>query len=168
MGDTKWRTKKLGKCMNLKRININVNGIPASGFIGSDDIFNNVATRLGFPLPSKYIDFIREADGGHPEVGSFFYRAEGIENSFSIDWFYTFSNPIVENINTALDCWGKALGSMALPIARDAGGNQFYLNLIDLVPSVWLYLHDENGRRIKLADSLEEFFSVLTINPDFI
>lgn len=107
-------------------------------------------------------------DGRHPEIGSFRPQAERPGNSFSIDWFYTFSNPDIENINIALDGWSKVLGSMALPIARDAGGNQFYLNLNDAVPSVWLYLNDENGGKVKLADSLEEFLSALTINPDFI
>lgn len=154
--------------MNLERLNINVNGIPASGFVGSDDLFNNVAARVGVPLPKEYIDFIREADGGHPEIGSFFSQGEKTANSFSIDWFYTFSNPDIENINTALDGWGKVLGSMLLPIARDAGGNQFCLRLSDAVPTVWVYLHDENGEKIKLADSLEEFIAALTINPDFI
>jgi hypothetical protein len=168
MGDTKWRTKKLRKNVDINRLNINVNGIPTSGFVGSDDLFNNVAARVGVPLPKEYIDFIRESDGGHPEVGSFFPQGEGTEGSFSIDWFYTFSNPNVENINTALDGWGKVLGKMILPIARDGGGNQFCLNLIDAVLSVWLYLHDEKGKPVKLADSFEEFISVLTINPDFI
>lgn len=154
--------------MNLERLNINVNGIPASGFVGSDDLFNNVAARVGVPLPKEYIDFIREADGGHPEIGSFFSQGGKTANPFSIDWFYTFSNPDIENINTALDGWGKVLGSMVLPIARDAGGNQFCLRLSDAVPTVWLYLHDENGEKIKLADSLEEFLAALTINPDFI
>lgn len=30
------------------------------------------------------------------------------------DWFYTFSNPSIENINTALDDWGKVLGNCQL------------------------------------------------------
>lgn len=154
--------------MNIDRLNINVNGIPASGFVGSDDLFNNVAARVGVPLPKEYIDFIREVDGGHPEIGSFFPQDDATANSFSIDWFYTFSNPSIENINTALDGWGKVLGSTVLPIARDAGGNQFCLSLSDAVPSVWVYLHDENGEKIKLADSFEEFLTALTINPDFI
>lgn len=154
--------------MNLKRLNINVNGIPASEFVGTDHLFNNVAARVGVPLPKAYIDFIREVDGGHPEIGSFFPQGETTTNSFSVDWFYSFSNPNIESINIALDGWGKILGSMALPIARDAGGNQFFLNLSDAVPSVWVYLHDENGEKIKLADSFEEFLAKLTINPDLI
>ena len=154
--------------MNLERLNINVNGVPASGFVGSDDVFNNVAARIDGPLPKEYIDFIMEVDGGHPEVGSFFRQSEKTANPFSIDWFYTFSNPSIENINTALDGWGNVLGSMVLPIARDAGGNQFCLSLTDAVPTVWVYLHDQSGEKIKLADSLQEFLAALTINPDFI
>lgn len=153
--------------MNLERLNINIDGMPASGFIGSDDLFSNVAARVGCRLPDEYIDFIREVDGGHPEVGTFFLRCE-TENSFSIDWFYTFSNPHVENVNAALDGWGKVLGSLVLPIARDAGGNQFCLDLNDAIPSVWIYLHDENVGKIKLTDSFVEFLATLTTNPEFI
>ena len=92
--------------MNLKLLNINVNGIPASGFVGSDDRFDNVAARVGVPLPKEYIDFIREVDGGHPEIGTFFPPGQTMANSLSIDWFYTFSNPCIENINAALNVWG--------------------------------------------------------------
>jgi hypothetical protein len=56
---------------------------------------------------------------------------------------------------------------MMLPFARDAGDNQFYLNLTDPVPTVWIYLHDTN-ERIKLAEGLADFISRLTVNPDFI
>lgn len=153
--------------MDLERLNINVNGVPAAGFVGSDQLFNNVAARVGFRLPSEYIDFIREVDGGHPEVGTILSQGETL-NSFSVDWFYTFSNPGIENVNAALDGWSKVLGSMVLPIGRDAGGNQFCLKLSDATPSVWIYLFDESVLEIKLADSFAEFLGALTINPDFI
>jgi hypothetical protein len=167
MGDSKWRAKKLGNHMNVERLNINVGGKRSPGFVGNDKDFEQIDALIGAQLPKDYIIFIKAADGGHPEVGSFFLDGDREHNSFSVDWFYTFSNPNVENIKTAISQWGKLLGRKMLPIARDGGGNQFYLNLTDVVPTVWIYLHD-NNERIKLADSFVEFLSALTDNPDFI
>lgn len=154
--------------MNISRLNINVNGIKAPGFAGSDEAFQAVSARLGTSLPQEYMDFIREVDGGHPEIGSF-YRQDDRKNIYGgVDWFYTFFNPDIESIHTALDAWGKRLGAHSLPIGRDGGGNQIYLDLDTHPASVWLYLHDEDEARIRLADSLGDFLDGLTINPDFI
>jgi cell wall assembly regulator SMI1 len=46
---------------------------------------------------------------------------------------------------------------LLLPIARDAGGNQFCLDLSDVIPFVWVYPYDENGEQIKVANNFEEF-----------
>jgi hypothetical protein len=154
--------------MDVKRLNINVNGTPSAGFAGSEAIFNDVAVRVGSSLPQEYIDFIREADGGHPEIGCFFVHNSNPANSFCIDWFYSFSNPGIESIHAALNGWGEIVGGKCLPIARDAGGNQFYLDLREATPSVWLYLHDESGARVLLAETFEKFISGLTVHPDFI
>jgi len=153
--------------MDLERLNINVGGVRAPGFVGDEEAFEKTGTLIGVQLPKDYVNFIKAADGGHPEVGSFFLNGDRIDNSFSVDWFYTFSNPNVENINAAINQWGNILGPKMLPIGRDAGGNQFYLNLADVVPTVWIYLHD-NKERIELAKSFAEFLSALTDNPDFI
>jgi hypothetical protein len=167
MGDSKWRAKKLGKTMDFQRLNINVNGESAPGFRGGDEVFGKVGSLTGARLPKDYIDFIRAADGGHPEIGSFFLQSGGIGNSFTVDWFYTFSNPNVENIEVAISRWGNILGKMMLPIARDSGENQFYLNLTDDAPTMWIYLHDKK-EKLKLAKNFVEFLSALTDNPDFI
>lgn len=168
MGNSKWRTQELGIYMNIMRLNINVNGVKAPGFVGTDELFYTLAARIGTSIPQEYIDFIKEVDGGHPEIGSF-CRENDIENILGdVDWFYTFSNVHIENIHTALDAWGEKIGGYSLPIGRDGGGNQIYLDLKTNPASVWLYLHDEGESRIKLANSFDEFLSGLTTNPDFI
>lgn len=154
--------------MDLERLNINVNGTPSAGFTGSDARFAAVGSHVGVSLPKAYIEFIRSADGGHPEVGCI-CPPEGDENNFfCVDWFYSFSNPDVENIDTVLDAWNEVLGPHCLPFARDGGGNQFYLDMTGTEASVWLYLHDEGGARVLLANSFEQFLAALTSNPDFI
>lgn len=152
--------------MNFEQLNLNINGNRVSGFEGDNEVFEKIGTRLNAKLPKDYTDFIRVADGGHPEAGTFFLDDGRADGSFTVDWFYTFSNSNIENIETALNRWGNVLGRLMLPIARDPGGNQFYLNLNDAVPSVWIYLHDSE-KRIKLADNLTEFLSALTVHPDF-
>lgn len=154
--------------MNIERLNININGVPAPSFDGGDAIFSEVGLRVGAVLPASYVHFIMKVDGGHPEVGCFYPQEGDPHNLFSVDWFYSFANPDVENIKTALDGWSVVLGKHAMPIGRDAGGNQIYLALDVAVPSVWIYLHDENGSRVKLANSFEEFLASLMLNPDFI
>jgi SMI1 / KNR4 family (SUKH-1) len=154
--------------MNLEKLNINVNGKPSLGFNGNDLVIKEIEALIGFALPKSYFDFINKADGGHPEVGTFYPKGSSLDNSFSVDWFYSLTNPNVENIKSAIKDWGDVLGKQTLPIGRDAGGNQIYLAVDKSGTSVWLLLHDENDTRVKLADSLEEFVSGLTINPDFI
>ncbi len=154
--------------MNVEKLNINVNGKPILGFNGSDLIVKEIEDLIGFALPKSYLCFISKADGGHPEIGSFCPEGSSLENSFTVDWFYSFANPNVENIKSAIKNWGDLLGEQTLPIGRDAGGNQIYLLVGKSTASVWLLLHDENDMRVKLANSLEEFVSALTINPDFI
>jgi hypothetical protein len=153
--------------MNVERLNINVGGDRSPGFVGSDEDFENIGALIGAQLPNDYVDFIKAADGGHPEVGSFFLSSDRTDNSFTVDWFYTFSNPDVEDIKTAINRWRDILGRKMLPIGRDAGGNQFYLELTDVVPTVWIYIHDSK-ERIELAKGFDEFLSALTDNPDFI
>ncbi|MCR6675804.1 SMI1/KNR4 family protein [Escherichia marmotae] len=82
--------------------------------------------------------------------------------------FYSINNSKYETILSAINRWGKVLGKGVLPIARDGGDNQFYLNLNETEPSVWIYLHDGNDKREKLADSLAEFIDKLQINPDYL
>ncbi len=154
--------------MNIERLNININGVSVSGYDGNDTVFAEVGLRVGGVLPTSYVDFIRKVDGGHPEVGCFYPQDGNPHNLFSVDWFYSFANLNVENVSTALDGWSAVLGQHAMPIGRDAGGNQIYLALDVAEPSVWIYLHDENGSRVKLANSFEQFLSGLMLNPDFI
>ena len=153
---------------NIAELNINCGGKPVAGFTGSGATFEELERLAGDALPAAYVDFIRSADGGHPEVGCFRVPGGEPDNIVEVDWFYSVANPELESIRSALEGFGALLGPGALPIGRDGGGNQFYLLLSSQPPSVWLYLHDEGGKRIKLADCFEEFISGLISNPDFI
>jgi len=155
--------------MNLERLNINVNGIPSPGFSGEHSLFERLAGLVGSDMPNDYIQFILEVDGGHPEVGCF--RVMGDYNSnniFDVDCFYSLNNSSVESVENEFSKWVSILGPRNLPIGRDGGGNQIYLNFVNELPSVWLYLHDEEGAKLKISNSFTEFLDGLFMNPDFI
>ncbi|CAI2160460.1 SMI1 / KNR4 family [Serratia fonticola] len=149
--------------MNIDRLNINNGGTPSPGFNGDVSFFSKIEKVIGFELPSNYIEMLQKQDGGHPELDTFFLTQQ---NSFSVDSFYSIENKEEETLENAISRWGKDLGKGMLPIAKDGGDNQFYLDLNESTPSVWIYLHDENEARVKLTNSLEEFVDGLNIDPD--
>ncbi len=155
--------------MNTERLNINVNGVPSPGYSGDKDLFSELASLVNSDIPDVYIEFLTKVNGGHPEIGCFSALDDTSgSNLFDVDWFYSIDNPSVENVKDMLSEWGNVLGPKNLPIGRDGGGNQIYLNLESDNPTVWLYLHDENGAGLKLSNSFTEFLDSLISNPDFI
>ncbi|MCP3675257.1 MAG: hypothetical protein GY829_12400, partial [Gammaproteobacteria bacterium] len=93
---------------------------------------------------------------------------ENKDNLFEIDVFYSIDNPSVDSLKDVFASWEETLGSKSLPIGSDGGGNQIYLKFESEEHSVWLYLHDENGVRLKLANGFTDFLDSLISNPDFI
>lgn len=154
--------------MDTKRLNINFAAIPSVGYVGSESAFDEIEQLVGKKVPSGYVLFIREADGGHPEVGSFTTLVGPRDNWFDVDLFYSIGTVQEVNVKDMYARWQHLLGKHSLPIGRDGGGNQIYLDLSDQQKSVWIYLHDENHAKVKIADCFEEFISSLRINPDFV
>lgn len=147
-------------------LNININGLPSKGFSGDSSLIARVEARVGHRLPDAYIDLLHTANGGHPEVGSFFLSAV-TDHSVGIDWFYSLGDTGTNSVDKALNDWADLLGPSMLPFARDGGGNQFYIALASGDESVWYFSHDEKIRT-RLADCFEVFISQLRVNPDFI
>ncbi|WP_422527053.1 SMI1/KNR4 family protein [Serratia fonticola] len=151
--------------MNIDRLNINNGGSPTLGFSGDVSLISDIEKTLGFTLPGDYIAMLKQHDGGHPELDTYSLTQD---NTFGVSKFYSIGNPNYETLENAISRWGLVLGKGMLPIARDGGDNQFYLDLNEATPSVWIYLHDENEARVKLANSLEEFIDGLNVNPDYL
>lgn len=154
--------------MKIDRLNINHLGVSVPGFIGCGIVFDELEAIVGAAIPLEYIEFIRSADGGHPEASCFSVPNGDVGNIVEVDTFYSIANPDLESIKSALADYASILGPKTLPVGRDGGGNQFYILLDSLPSSVWLYVHDENGKRVKLAESFCDFISGLFLNPDFI
>ncbi|AKS07109.1 SMI1/KNR4 family protein [Pseudomonas trivialis] len=152
--------------MNIAELNINVGGRPSVGFSGDESSVHALEARLGRRLPASYLQFIRSANGGHPEAGSFFLDASS-DASVGVDWFYSLGGAAADSLEKALDDWAQVLGPFMLPLGRDGGGSQFYISLDSPSGSVWYYSH-EGSERIQLADSFDEFLQQLQVHPDFI
>ena len=166
MGNSKRRPKKLGGRMNIAELNINVGGRPSVGFSGDDSSVRALEARLGRRLPETYLQFIRSANGGHPEAGSFFLNASP-DASVSVDWFYSLGDAGIDSLDKALDDWAQVLGPFMLPIGRDGGGSQFYISLDSPSGSVWYYSH-EGSEPTQLAESFDEFLQQFQVHLDFI
>ncbi|GKX52709.1 SMI1/KNR4 family protein [Budvicia aquatica] len=151
--------------MDIERININIGGDPTSGFNGDISLINNLEKLVGYEFPSSYLLMLKQHDGGHPELDTYSLTQS---NRFGVDSFYSIANNKEELLESAISRWGKVLGHGMLPIAKDGGDNQFYLDLTECIPSIWIYLHDENEARVKLANSLEQFIDGLELNPDYL
>lgn len=153
--------------MNLERLNLNFGGEPVKGLRGGDSQLRQLASAVGADLPLGYVAFLRHSDGGHPEIGTFRPEGAAPENKFDVDWFYSLAGPFQHNLMRALKDWGPTLGKGALPIGRDGGGNQIYIDFTRSA-SVWLYLHDEDGKRLRIADGFEQFVAMLEADADLI
>ena len=108
------------------------------------------------------------SNGGHPEIDSFY--VPDIESWFSVNQFYSLSNSDEDrnSICTAYLQWKNYIGHHKLPFANDGGGNQFVLDLYSTGTPVFLCIHDEDFRLVKLSNSFEYFIDSLEENPDFI
>jgi hypothetical protein len=74
--------------MDVKRLGMNFVGRPSLGYSGDFEV-DSIAWRK---IPRDYIDFIRVADGGHPEVGSFSLPGTDERNVLDADVFYSWGN----------------------------------------------------------------------------
>lgn len=162
------RLKTKGYSMDLARLNINIGGLPSCGYQGDVSVFDQVALLVGVPLPPSYLELIHTADGGHPEIGCFSPIGADDENMFEIDYFYAFDNLAVERVQDVIEKWTPFLGERTLPIGRDGGGNLIFLDMSSGSETVWIALHDQGMKKIKIAESFESFINSLRANPDFI
>lgn len=168
MGHSKWRPQKLGQAMDIERLNINVGGQRSQGFKGDGSEFAQISSLTKAALPPEYLNFILVADGGHPEIGCFRLPGDGDENLFDVDWFYSVGNSALERVQDVIPEWRSILGERTLPIGRDGGGNQVYLDMNSVPASVWLLLHDNGMMKIKVAENFDDFIGSLIPDPDAI
>lgn len=135
----------------------------------SETDFLSFEELIGFELPKIYVNFIRQVNGGHPELDSF---NAGENGEWSVNNFFYIGEPhnSTESMQwNFINRW-PGLPTSCVPIARDAGDNLFVLNFGKQAnPEVWIWVHDRPSENLlKLCDDFESFINGLAINPGYI
>jgi len=121
--------------------------------------------KIGAALPASYRHFISEANGGHPELDTF-YGSEGSQWGVN-NFFFAGDDSSVESLVWNYDNRPFDSSSKFLPIARGGGGDLFCLDLVSGQIVIWL--HDTQGDSVRLvAENFEAFIDGLKENPDYI
>ena len=154
--------------VDIERLNMNVGGKPVAGYAGDRAIIDRVESQAGAALPHSYLSFLQSADGGCPEIGSFGPPGGAPDNLFDVDVFFSLADARLPALQDAIRDWSATLGPATLPIGRDGGGNPIYIDMSHRSDSVWIFLHDEDNKKIKVADTFESFIAMLRPNPDFV
>ena len=125
---------------------------------------------VGAKLPASYVDFLRFSNGGFPQVGTFYIEHDGYREDWSVNnLFPASSDPdSTETLEWNHSHQWPGIPSTVLPIARDAFGNLFCLDLSESGKgSVILLTHGDPARPwTKIFDSFEEFINSLEQSPD--
>jgi hypothetical protein len=156
---------------DLKELNINEGGKPVTRARPTADQIAYIENLVGVKLPASYITLLMFSNGGHPQLDTFYFKAEGSLQEWGIGVFFhiswDFESP--ENIvwNYARRWSGADKG--ILPIADDGVGNLVCLDLTNAGNQrVVLWVHDPGPKLLSVAGSIEEFIDGLTTNPDYI
>jgi len=120
--------------------------------------------RFRVELPEDYQTFLKEIPGGHPQLSVI--RVAGAP--WEINRFYplTRGERPTTDLVSAMQEWSEVLGRGYVPFANDGGGNQFVLAVGQKPAPVYIVIHDEDFRQVKLANSFAEFVDALEEVPD--
>jgi hypothetical protein len=123
----------------------------------------------GYSIPSIYKEFIDLANGGHPQLDTFYKNADTF---FTINNFFFIGERTSSTDSVAWNYENRWSGipTWFLPIARDGGDNLFLIELRRKTNSqVWYWRHDiPYSNLIDLAGSFEAFIDGLIECPDYI
>lgn len=166
------RAKGETQMRDLNELNINEGGKPVTRPQPTSDQISFVESLIGVKLPASYTEFLTFSNGGHPELDTFYFEIEGLQDEWNVNYFFCISsNPnaygdVVWNYKR----YQTMIPEKVLPIADDGSGNLICLDLAKpKKESVVLWVHDAFEHQLRLvADSFEEFIDSLAKNPNYI
>ncbi|WP_406700732.1 SMI1/KNR4 family protein [Singulisphaera sp. Ch08] len=153
---------------DLNELNINEGGRPVFRRVPTDEEIGAFESHFNLRLPPDYVSFLKQTNGGHPEIDSF--RPSGAEEDtlWSVNRFYHLSpeKDDLEGLWRAKGEWQGVLGDRVVPIANDSGGNQILLDYSSGSPTVGLCIHDDDFRMLHLSDTFSSFLDMLVRDPE--
>lgn len=168
MGDSSWSATKLRNVMrNLLELNMNSGGKPVARPAPTDSCFRDFEHEYNVKLPSAYCSLLSYSNGGHPELDSF-RDPNDPNNAWGVNEFLHLLDDRTASLWQTTAQWSTILGALCIPFANDGGGNVYYMDLTDDGSEVYLCLHDEDFKRVKIAPSFEAFIDALEVDPDML
>lgn len=154
---------------DLSELNINEGGRPVSRRPPSDEEIWEFAAAHDVELPDAYVELLKFANGGHPELDTFVPVGSDENDKWAVNRFYCLdAQADVDGLWQAAKEWAPVLGERRIPIAGDGGGNQIFLDFASNPPSVKLCIHDAQFKVRPIAESFEAFLDLLSEDPDMI
>lgn len=145
----------------------------------SRDAIAHLETQLGVALPADYVDFLMNCNGGHVDYEIEIAFEDGSREFLSFSGMYQLvsggqweTNPFELRHARKIDGFPQ---EGVLPISRDGGGSQLYLDL-RAGCSVVAFVHGLpawTGRReidalVKVADNFQDYWRQLCISDDYV
>jgi hypothetical protein len=136
----------------------------------SNVLLNEFETTFGIVLPNEYVDFLRFQNGGKLDLSE--YEDENAGTFGRVSDFYGLGSRADDEAERACgrwqfsNLWGETrmfrelFGILGVPIARDAGDNQLFLDFRNEPPSIGRMVFAEK-RSYRLADTFNEFLGKL-------
>jgi len=154
---------------NLGELNINEEGVPVKRPPPSAEEVAAFEKRFSIKLPEMYLSLLNHANGGHPEADSIEpVGGLGAGSQWAVDTFFFLSNDRETDgsLWREMEIWGPILGKAALPFARDACDNVFFIDMSSASGSIKVCIHDEDFRVRDMAVSFEDFIDRLFVDPE--
>jgi hypothetical protein len=154
---------------DLCELNINRHGKAAHRGAPTAQAIAAIEKRLGYALPSEYLELLRHSNGGHPELDSILPK-DPRRSSWAIARFFFVTDeesPDGDSLSLNITKFRPILGDNALPFASDGGGNVFFLAMERTPAPVNIYLQDE-GEVVRVAACFAALIDSLEMNPDYI
>lgn len=155
----------------LSELKINERGTLINRLAPTNELIKEYENTYGIKLPDSYIFFLKNCNGGHPQLDTFIPVGQSLNNTWSVNFFYhldsDISSPTSIWYNTKK--WASNLGISAIPFASDSGDNQIVFDYKkSKIPQVKICIHDQCYKMINVADSFEEFIGLLFEDPDYV
>jgi hypothetical protein len=155
---------------DLAELNINFGGKPVERPAPTPELISAFEREFRLSLPEDHVTLLMYANGGHPELnmidllGGSTLAGEGVTRFYYLDG----DQEGFEGLWKQVRVWRPVLGDKALPIAGDAFGNVYYLDMSSTPARVLFCDHEQNFATLEVAPSFGDFIDSLRLDPDTI